>query len=521
MESNRRDTPDLSRSGARSVWAAVGLSVGLCALLTWPIIFSGYVRGRGAFDQLNYHEQAVRRFAEQLPHPDLSNYLSATTPGYHLVLAAVARLVSDQRWVLQLAGSLFTLALVGLLTWAVGRGGTPHRTGNAGAGPSSRGWGAVLLVLPFMLSMAVFHSGVWMLPDNAGWLGVLGVWMLALRPRFDWVTVVLGGLVLAALVFVRQIHLWPWAMLLTAAWLGSRPGPDAEFDFARDLRELTEDTPRRLGRTGLALAAGIPAVLVVLAFWKLWGGSLTPPVFTQRHVGGNPAAPAFVLAIFGVYSVPFIPFILDGLRQLWVRHTWLLGTVLVASLALALAFPTSRSYAEGRYSGLWEIARQLPAPGGRSVLIVALDVLGGVTASAWFVSLARRDRWIMLAALVAFTAAQGASFQLWQRYTEPLVLMWLALAASRVAPARSGAGEGWRALGPIVLAGALAAVTLASIVLGRPVTPRALLFPGETRAPILPGMLGPVREDGDRGHPGASDDRSGVEAPEGRSGPEH
>lgn len=492
------------------VWPAV-----LFVVLAWPVIFSGFARGRGAHDQLNYHEQAVRRFAEQWPGLDYSDYQSATTPGYHTLLTVVAKFVDDDRVVLQLAGSLFAVGLVALLGWGVRWHGSPGVAG----GSAARAGGSVVLVLPVVVSMPVFYSGVWMLPDDAGWLGVLAVWLLALRPRFDWVAALGGGAVLALLIFVRQIHLWPMALLLTAAWLGACENGDGGFDLGIDLRELLSAVPARLGRVALALCAAAPAAFVLVWFYLLWGHRLTPPAFEERHMGGNPTAPAFVLAVFGMYGVLFVPYLLDGLRRLWVRQTWLLGLAVVVGLVLACVAPTTWSLGAGRYSGLWDIAKHLPAPLGRSVVVVPLAVLGAVLLAAWFVSLGRRDRWIMLAAMVAFTAAQCASFKLWQRYTEPMVLVWLALAAARVAPAPSAAGQGWRVVAPGVLALGLAGVTAASLVVARPVRARAMLFPWETEAPILPGMLDSDRQERDRNDDQSPISRSGIGAPEGRSSP--
>ena len=499
-----KTTDDRPRAPRAWLLAAVAALVVLL-VPSWGLIVSGFTKGRGAFDQLNYHEQVVRTFAEQLPAPDYRDYLSATTPGYHTLLAVVARVVSDERWVLQLAGSLFTVGLVVVLAWGVtsgaARGSAAHRERGLLAGASgsdgdtlARARGSIVLLLPVVASMSVFYAATWMLPDNAGWLGVLVVWLLALRPRFDVVTLVGGGLALAALVLVRQIHLWPLALLLTAAWLGTPRDTDTPFDFAADLRELFTDIPAKLGRVGLALLAGVPAIAVLVYFWSLWGHTLTPPVFEDRHVGGNLTAPAFVLTVFGACSVFFLPYMLDGLGRLWVRHTWLLVLAAGVGLAIALVAPTTRDYTHGRYSGLWEIVRHLPAPMGRSVLIVPLTVLGSVLLAAWCVTLGRRDRWIMLAAMVAFIAAQCASFKLWQRYTEPMVLIWLALAAARVPPPRSGAGEGWRLVGPVMLAILMAAITTASLLAARPVLQRTLIAPWETEAPLLPGMVERVRD---------------------------
>jgi hypothetical protein len=480
------------RERREGAWATAAIAACVVfAAPAWSLIGAGFVKGRGAFDQLNYHEQVVRTFAEQLPRPDYSNYLSATTPGYHTLLALLARAGVEERWMLQAAGSAFALALLGLLAWGVGRA--------PGVRIAERGWERTALVFalvfPLATSMPVFYSGTWMLPDNAGWLGVLVIWLIALRPGFGMGSVVAGGAALAALVFFRQIHLWPLAMLLTWAWMSRVRDPDAEFGAPEEARALLADVPGSLGRAALVLAASIPALAVLWWFWRTWGG-LTPPVFLERHVGINPVAPAFVLAVFGGCSLFFVPYLTGALGRLWTRQPWVLVVAVVVGLAFGLAFPTTRSYIEGRYSGLWEVAEKMPAPGGRSLLVVPLAVVGAVLMAAWFTALGRRDRWIMLAAMVAFVAAQCVSHKLWQRYTEPLVVMWLALAAARVRP---GPGvSGWRVLGPVSLGLCLGALTAASLVAARPVHPRALVAPWETRAPELPGMAPRVREGPDR-----------------------
>lgn len=65
-----------------------------------------------AWDQVNYHEKVIRTFIDQWPAPDLSNYLSATTPLYHLLLASVGKLISVSPAALQFTGMLFSLGLM-------------------------------------------------------------------------------------------------------------------------------------------------------------------------------------------------------------------------------------------------------------------------------------------------------------------------------------------------------------------------------------------------------------------------
>ena len=457
----------------------------LVALPAWAIIAAGLVRGRGAHDQLNYHEQVVRRFAEQLPALDLSNYLSATTPGYHAILALVARTLTDDRRALQLAGSLFGVGLCALLAWSLSK--------RVGART------AVVLSLPVVCSMPIVYATAWMLPDNAGWIGVLGVLLLALDARLRPRALVAGSFLLAALVCFRQIHIWAAGCLWASAWLGPRAGnDDRPGTTVGEVRAITTDPITRGARTLVAVLASLPAALALAWFARLWGG-LTPPMFHERHEGGNWAAPAFVLALFGCFGCFLLPWFASGARALLRERGVMPACLLALGAALALVAPTSYSVEGGRYSGLWEAVRRLPAPGERSVLIALLAPLGAGVVGSMLLSVGRRDRWVLLAALTGFVAAQVVSFKLWQRYNEPFVLMVLALAAGRagLGGCEGGRGSGvWRARarlsGPVALALGLAMYTGATIAAGRAVRPRELLAPWETQAPVLPGMVGPA-----------------------------
>src|SRR6185503_20842297 len=109
----------------RSPWTAERVVVTALYLAAIPLIFSGRMPGRAGQDQLQYHEPAIRQFAAELPRPELHDYLSATTPGYHLLLGVAVRAGLDSRTALQCLGSLFTAAMLGTLAWAcAARAGT-------------------------------------------------------------------------------------------------------------------------------------------------------------------------------------------------------------------------------------------------------------------------------------------------------------------------------------------------------------------------------------------------------------
>src|SRR3954468_24491204 len=175
-------------------------------VLALPVMLGS---SRAEFDEVTFHLPAVLKFAREWPHFDFRSYTSATTPGYHLVLAAVARFVSDDVRLLRVVGSMFTVGMLVTAGVVVGR--------------RTRALPAVMLCLPLLFCPYIFRTGIWVIPQNAGWWGVLAVLAIALRPKTDWVLYVGGALALAALVFVRQLHLWAASTLWLAAWLGTEP----------------------------------------------------------------------------------------------------------------------------------------------------------------------------------------------------------------------------------------------------------------------------------------------------------
>ena len=413
----------------RPWWPTLAL-MGAQALIAAAVILLGPIEaGRWASDHFNHHEPVIREFAGQIYSQqqgglDLSDYGSATTPGYHLLLALMHPIAGPGREGLMLAGSVFTIALVGLLSrLLIVRAGV--RTG-------------VVLTLPVMASLYVFPAGVWLLPDNAGWLGVLAVLGLALHARCRVRLVVLGGLVLIPLVLFRQVHLWAAAVIWTAAWLGPA-GSDSPGDTGTGgylerpldrVRELFTRWPSRANWMASAVAATLPAFGVVGWFALTWGG-LVPPRFQGMYHGANLATPTLTLSVIGLVTPAFLPFIWPGVRSLWAGSRGLVYGAAAIGLVAAVLPATTFDPEAGRISGIWTIAARLPEIGGRiSPIVVVSAPVGALAVVGLLRRVDPRTGWVLLGALVAFVAAQSATHEAWQRYHEPFVLMWLALASA-------------------------------------------------------------------------------------------
>ena len=131
---------------------------------------------------------------------------------------------------------------------------------------------------------------------------------------------------------------------------------------------------------------------------------------------------------------------------------------------------TSYDMDAGRWSGIvWSLAQRAPVIANHtSSAIALLAIIGAIAILALLCAIPARTRWILLAALAAFTAAQTTNFQAWQRYVEPFALMWLALACVRIpTPEQRGLAH-LRWVLPAILGTGFAGLTALSLWQSKP-----------------------------------------------------
>lgn len=454
-----RDAPTLAGEPAerRGGWLRVWITAGsLLALLTLPWMITNPEGTRAAFDQREFHWPVIERFARDFPAVDLRNYESATTPGYHLVLATVKAIGVESLVAIKAVAWLFGLALCGAAAAAVSTA-------------RDRWWVGAIAVLPLACSSYVQHSAAWLLPDNAGWLGVALLVAMALRRPLTVRTLVAAGVTLVALVWVRQIHIWAITPIWVAAWLdatASRSGRVTDLPPIEPRGELgwlfSHPRARAIGLL-MAIAFSLPAFGVLAWFHSLWGG-LVPPMFQQQHGAAfRAAAPMFGMALLGVFGVFYVgwwgPALLDAYRRASLRTRLLYASVPIA-MAIATAIPRKGfSTEEGRFSGLWRVVQLVPEVAARSPLLILLAAAGSIVAMGLFAMLERRERWIIAGAWLGFLAAQSVNPMVWQRYFEPFVLLVLAVSVTHPSLAARSRIARWASVGPIALAVGLAALS--------------------------------------------------------------
>lgn len=427
-------TPSCSQKPAHCQFCLAALAlVTTFLVLAMPLVLTSAGGTSGASDQETYHLPIIRTMAEDWPRVDVRHYNSATTPLYHFVMSGVYRHITGRVAVLQGINTAIACVLLLLVFCGASRGVRP--------------WPALALTLPLAFSSYTLGSGVWLTTDNLGLLFVAMTLLSALWQPATPASHLWRGAAAMLAVLTRQIHLWLVAPIALSGW----PMEGGLY------------WPRGLSRREIItrILACLAPVAAVACFVVLWRG-LTPPGFQQQHASGaNPATPAMVLALAGVFGAFYLPAAWNQLKTLSVRDVslWL---AVIGALLTTVAIPTNFDQSAGRWGGaIWEVVRHMPAVGGRSILFPPLAVAGATVILMLYRQARaaghRQEALLLLISMLAWLMVQSANHQAWQRYCEPILLIALAWLTSMGTPSIR---RWW--LGPLALCVGLLVLDLAS-----------------------------------------------------------
>lgn len=438
-------------------------------------------KGRATFDQVLFHEHTIDAMVPTWPvfHLTYPDHFVAMTPGFHWVLAGVARVTGMGDPGLRLVALAMSVAIF------------------AGFGILlSKRCGALLgsvLVAPFMASVYVANSSAWMLADNAGWMWVYLLALAALlgRPTAMWALVVGLGLLLA--VWTRQNLLFLAAPLWAAAWLrGAHEGPACCNPLVGILARAKNLAP-------LALTT-LPAIASMVYLHRVWGG-FVPYEFQGQYDGANPSNLALQLVMLGGLSIFFLPAMMGVGEEGWRERCkatlhralpWTIVGGLIAGVVAALV-PTTPDPKAGRAGLVWDAADKLNVLGpigDCNPLIVVVATGGGALLVLILACVPARQRWILGALFAGFGVAQGASSEVWQRYHEPFALLFLAMATVVAVGARKPVirRRPIAQIAPIAILAIGMAATSAGVLWQREIAPWRR---GENQRPVNPQLPEP------------------------------
>jgi hypothetical protein len=385
------------------------ISLGLVLLLfcaaCLPLSLSSR-HGNFADDEQSYYLPSVEQIAAHWPSLDLAAAsASATSPGYSYFLAGISKLTGSDPRTLRLITiglSAATLLVLALMFRA------------------PAGMAGCVAILPLAASNFFIKSASWVVTDNAAlfWMcaSLYALWRCSDNPKWA----LPAGASAAAAIFVRQLHAWlvvPIGCVAVASAGASKAGLSVSTRV-------------------MAWLALIPPVAVLLWLYHAWGG-LVPPRWQGVHDAGlHLASVACALSVFaglGTFYFLSVELPSGALRRRLGRESAVGGA---AGLLLGVVARNGMDRAEGRWGGyFWMLVQHTPTLWGRSVLVVAGSILGGMLLGA----MARHLRetagtalaWLWLVSVLSWLAACGLNRLAFQRYFEPPILVflisWLAL----------------------------------------------------------------------------------------------
>lgn len=364
------------------------------------------------FDDLDerlFHLPTIQRFASQLPTPDLSDYDSATTPLYHLVLSAIAAVFGDGITGLRVANLTISLATL-VVVWRVLRAWGPPLSATLFTG--------ILAASPYFIGPAARLS-----TDNAALLGVFAAIGLMTPDRAKPRSATLAT---TLTLLTRQLHAWLIGLML---W--------------RAIRD--QDQRQRW------LALTTVPVLALGAFVVAWGG-LTPPSFAKGHTAGlNIDTLVFKLGVLGLYGGFFLPWLWPIIRLEKQKISAAVGV----SLALLWAIHLPYQADPNRWGGaIWQFAARTPELFSVPLSFWVLVPAGAAVLTAIGLS-GSRGRYLVICVCL-WTLAGLASARAYQKYSDPTILFVLGMAAQHLPQPRR-----WAWCAPVLLMLGLLAVDLA------------------------------------------------------------
>jgi hypothetical protein len=375
--------------------------------ITLPLLNTGLDLGTDEFD---YHYQTILNLRAHWPEIDFNrDLLSAVSPGYHYFLATVSLITGPGLLALRLVNDLVSLLLpLSLFFWLTCR-----------VSPTRAFW----LVLPVLLSNYFIKSSCRIMTDNVSTLfAVLTMACIFQLPARSWQGSA-AGFVATAAVALRQLAVWLEIPLLAQ--------PLLEYLFPPANSPSRVPTPRDL----LFLLCRFLPLTVLVFLYLQWHG-LVPPQWQSRLSTYSFASTAFILSMASLLGLPLLLSLGTLLTRNVLFSRWTLLAIL-AGLLLALLSPTSHNVEMGRWGGpLWIIVSWLPVVGDRSVFILGASLVGATVIAIFFQLIARNaslsTAWLWLSCVAGWAATYIGNPQVFQRYYEVQLLIFLVMAYALV-----------------------------------------------------------------------------------------
>jgi hypothetical protein len=374
-----------------------------------PLIFN-WNNSAAASDSHIFHIPQINTFLAEPFNVFSYPATSATTPGYHILLA----------WLMSVLGYP-----------DVGDGTVPLRLINLAVGCvpvaaawliarrlSGCPWHAAALVAPVAGSSYVLSSASFVTTDNAALaFYTLALFLMVLHGR----SAAVLSISLLGAAACRQVYLPIAGALALSVFDDCWTGRYAE---CLNLRRFLK-----------VAVICLPAVILTGLWAVSWGGFVPPEFRQQNGASFNIAVPVQALSLTGLFAFTFALPASSLVKVLSDKICiYIAAASALIALPLWLACPTAYDAATGLWgSVIWTAAAHSPQIGSHS-LVVLLLTLSGVAVIAVLLTHAFMRSYFPAETLLLLFYLIGYSAQplAWQRYVEPQILLTLGVFTARL-----------------------------------------------------------------------------------------
>lgn len=362
------------------------------------IAFNSNMQYFDAKDEMYCHYKVIEQFYNQFPNFYLKDYLSTTTPLYHIIMAIICMIFSLSKYVVRVSGVI--LSTIGLyITYRYLQAKNNNFIKNC------------FIITCMSVSLYIIGPATRASTDNLAFFFVIIALFLLdndIQTEQKNRNIILGVIFSIASILTRQFYVWIAGVI-----------------FLRIFDPKVEKRSKHLYFWGSIISA-----MSLLPFLLLWRG-LTTPTYQDRYTSGslmNLDVITFIICLLGFFTLLFrFTNYKEYISFLQIKKNRSLAIILAGIAILYLIVNPLEIINDPTIQGGWllSVASKFPSLAGTSILVWGLFILGfGELYRLIMISISNKQ-FVIISAFVLWALCNSFSSILYQKYYEPFVLFFV------------------------------------------------------------------------------------------------
>ena len=375
----------------------IGIVLALFFIFNLVVAFNGNMQFFDAKDEMYCHYKVIEQFYYEFPNLYLKDYLSTTTPLYHIIMAIICITFSLSKYVVRISGVI--LSTIGLyLTYRYLQAKRINYVKNG------------FIIACMSVSLYVIGPSTRASTDNlAFFLVIIALFLIDndIKDKQKNHNIILGVIFSISSILTRQFYLWIAGVL-----------------FFRIFDQRLEK------RTKLfCLIGSVFSAMSLLPFLVLWKG-LTTPTYQVRYTNAsliNLDVLTFIICLLGFFTLLFrITKYKEYISFLQVKRNSINVILLTCFGIVYLILNPLQIVNDPTIQGGWllSVASRFPEVASTSIIFWGLFFIGLIEFLRIIELSIDSKKYVIISAFILWALCNSFSSILYQKYYEPLMLFF-------------------------------------------------------------------------------------------------